>query len=527
MSTNKSILRSAGVIGLATVLSRILGFLRDVVIARLFGVYAYAQAFVIAFKIPNLFRDLTAEGAANAAFVPVFSEYQAKHTKEEFWDLANTVLNLLLIAVSALTLLGIIAAPVIVRLIAPGFITDTHKLNITITLSRIVFPYLLLISLTAYAAGILNSLRHFALPALAPCLLNISIIVFALLFREGVTGLALGVLVGGLLQLLIQVPALYRKGFRLKLFRRFRHPAASAIGRMMVPRVFSSGIYQLNNFVDSIFASLAFIVGEGAVAALYFAYRLVQFPLGIFSTALAQAVLPEFSVQALEEEHDKLKTTLSFGLRAVFFVLLPASVGFIVLAKPAIQALFGGGKFDGYAVNLTALVLSYYSIGMCAFGANKILSSCFFALKDTLTPARVSFHALIINTVLNALLMFPLKAAGIALATSISGIITCGMLISLLRKKIGRIKLRTIAISFLKMFLAALFMGAICYVISRALIFSGASRFIALVNLCAAIASGIAAYIIFCFVFRVTEMRDLWRWGKSIFYARSQAGPLH
>lgn len=512
MSTNKSILRSAGVVGLATVLSRILGFVRDVVIARLFGVYAYAQAFVIAFKIPNLFRDLVAEGAANAAFVPVFTEYQARHTKEEFWDLANTVLNLLLIAVSALTLIGVILAPLLVRLVAPGFIADAHKLEITITLTRILFPYILLISLTAYAAGILNSLRHFAMPALAPCLLNIAIIVFALLFREGITGLALGILAGGVLQLLVQVPVLYKKGFRLRLFKQFRHPAARAIGRMMLPRVFSSGIYQLNNFVDSIFASLAFIVGEGAVAALYFAYRMVQFPLGIFSTALAQAILPELSAQALNGAHDKLKQTLSFGLRAVFFVLLPASVGFIILAKPVIQSLFGGGKFDAYSVELTAAILSYYSIGLCAFGANKILSSCFFALKDTLTPARVSFYGLIINTVLNALLMFPLKASGIALATSISGIITAGMLVSMLRKKIGRINLRLIAISFVKMLLAALFMGAACYLISRRLILPGTGRLFALLNLGAAITCGIVAYIIFCFAFRVSEMRDLWRW---------------
>ncbi|MFA5115514.1 MAG: murein biosynthesis integral membrane protein MurJ, partial [Candidatus Omnitrophota bacterium] len=345
MSTHKSIVKSASVIGFATLCSRLLGFVRDVVIARLFGVYVYAQAFVIAFRIPNLFRDLVAEGASNAAFVPVFSEYTVKHNKEEFWELANVVLNLLLVILSAITLLGIIFSPLIVRLIAPGFVTDPYKLQTTILLNRIIFPYLLLISLAAYAMAVLNSLKHFAVPAFAPCLLNISIIVFALLFGEGIKGLALGVLVGGVLQLAIQVPVLYRKGFKLHLFHRFRHPAAVTIGRLMVPRLFSSGIYQLNNFVDSAFGSLAFIVGEGGVAVLYFAYRLIQFPLGIFSNALSQAILPTFSTQALEENKDNLRRTLSFGMRLEFFVMLPASMGFIVLAHPIINGLFGGGRF--------------------------------------------------------------------------------------------------------------------------------------------------------------------------------------
>src|SRR4030042_1484027 len=339
MSTNKSIAKSATIIGFATLCSRILGFIRDIVIARLFGIYVYAQAFVIAFRIPNLLRDVVGEGASNAALVPVFSEYNTKHSKDEFWELANVVLNLLLVILMAITILGIVLSPIIVRIVAPGFISDPYKLETTIRLNRIIFPYILLIGLAAYAMGILNSLKHFAVPAFAPCLLNISIIVFALVFGEEIKGLALGVLVGGVLQLAIQIPVLYRKGFRLKLFRRFtpleisskqrgiakfltgfKHPAAKTIGLLMLPRLFSSAIYQLNNIVDSIFGSLAFIVGEGGVAALYFAYRLIQFPVGIFSNALSQAILPTFSTQALEDNKDNLRRTLSFGLRLEFFV---------------------------------------------------------------------------------------------------------------------------------------------------------------------------------------------------------------
>jgi len=511
MSTNKSIAKSATVIGFATLCSRILGFIRDVVIARLFGVYVYAQAFVIAFRIPNLFRDLVGEGAANAAFVPVFSEYKVRHTEEEFWELANVILNLLLVIVTAITLLGIIFSPLIVRLIAPGFISDPHKLEITIRLNRIIFPYILLISLAAYAMGILNSLKHFSVPAFAPCLLNISIIVFALLFGEGIKGLALGVLVGGVLQLAIQVPVLYKKGFHLNLFRRFKHPAAKTIGKLMVPRLFSSSIYQLNNFVDSIFGSLAFIVGEGGVAVLYYAYRLILFPLGIFSTALSQAILPTFSTQALEDNHSNLKTTLSFGLRATFFVMLPASIGFMVLAHLIIETIFRGGKFDAYSVVQTANVLIFYSIGLFAYGATKILQSCFFALKDTVTPAKVSFLALIVNIILNSILMFPLKLGGLALATSISGINTFLILFFLLRKKIHGFGIKIIIISFTRILLASLAMGFVCWAVSKNIPFDGGSL-AKLFNLSLSIASGLIAYIIFCFILRVREIQELWRW---------------
>jgi len=511
MSTNKSVAKSASIISFATLCSRLLGFIRDIVIARLFGVYVYAQAFVIAFRIPNLFRDLVGEGAANAALVPVFSEYKHKRSEKDFWELANVVLNLLLVIVTAITVLGIIFSPLIIRLIAPGFIADPEKLEITIRLNRLIFPYILLISLAAYAMAILNSLKHFSVPAFAPCLLNISIIVFALLFGEGIKGLALGVLIGGILQLIIQIPVLYKKGFRLNLFRRFRHPAAKTIGKLMLPRVFSSAVYQLNNFVDSIFGSLASIVGEGGVAALYFAYRLILFPIGIFSNALSQAILPTFSVQAIKDNHDELKHTLSFGLRAVFFVLLPASVGFMVLAQPIIRVLFEHGKFDFYSTRMTADALFYYSIGLFAYGATKILQSCFFALKDTVTPAKVSSLALVLNIILNFILMFPLKLGGLALATSISGIITFLILLLFLKKRIHGFEIRRLFFSFLRILIASLFMGAVCSVVVQNNVL-GNDFFAKLLNLSLAIALGLVSYVFFCFILRVKEIEELREW---------------
>ena len=520
MSTDKTfprhphhhIARSATTIGIATLCSRILGFIRDIVIARLFGIFVYAQAFVIAFRIPNLLRDLVGEGATNAAFVPVFSEYNEKHSKEEFWELANVVLNLLLVILSAITILGIIFSPLIVRLIAPGFISDPYKLAVTIQLNRIIFPYILLIGLTAYAMGILNSLKHFAAPAFAPCLLNISIIIFAMFFGEGITGLASGILVGGFLQLGVQLPVLYKKGFRLNLFKRFKHPQAKSIGKLMLPRVLSSCIYQLNNFVDSILGSLAWIVGEGGVAVLYYSYRLILFPLGIFSTALSQAILPTFSVQALEADHEKLKKTLSFGLRSVFLLMLPASLAFMVLSRPIISTLFEYGKFDAYSAHVTANTLFYYSIGLSAYGATRILQSCFFALKDTLTPTKVTFLTLILNIIFSVVLMFPLKVGGLALASSLSGIIGLFVLLSLLKRKLKGWDIGEIIISFARILAASLCMGGVCFLISSRDFFLGNSAWAKAANLSFTIASGLTSYVVFCLLFRVSEMRELWKW---------------
>ncbi|MGA2774902.1 MAG: murein biosynthesis integral membrane protein MurJ [Candidatus Omnitrophota bacterium] len=508
MSTHKSIARSALVIALATFVSRLLGFVRDIVIARLFGVYLYAQALVISFRIPNLFRDLLGEGASNAALVPVFSEYAHKHTKEEFWELANVVLNLLLVTLMVITILGMIFSPLIVRLIAPGFISFPEKLETTIKLNRIIFPYLILICLAAYAMGVLNSLKHFAVPAFAPCLLNISIIVFALLFGEGIAGLAYGVLVGGVLQLAVQIPVLYKKGFRLRLFKHFNHPGARTIAKLMLPRVASSGIYQLNNFVDSIFGSLAFIVGEGGVAVLYFSYRLIQFPIGIFSNALSQAILPTFSREALDDNHQDLKRTLSWGLRANLFVMLPASVAFMVLSRQIISTLYRGGKFDAYSANLTSQALFYYSIGLFAYGAVKILQSCFFALKDTVTPAKNAGITLVLNIVLCSLFMFPMKIAGLALATSISGIISFIILFIVLRRRIGDFESRHIASSFVKILASSVCMGAACYFISNI----GVNK---LLSLSLAVAAGMVSYVVCCFIFRVSEAGELLVWLKK------------
>jgi putative peptidoglycan lipid II flippase len=514
--SNRKITKSAGIIGLAALVSRILGFIRDIVIAQLFGVYLYAQAFVIAFKLPNLFRDLVGEGATNAALVPVFSEYLAKDKKAEFWELCNILMNLLLVILAAITVFGIIFSPLLVRLIAPGFGADAVKFATTVKLNRLIFPYILLIGLAAYSMGILNSLRHFTIPAFAPCLLNISIIICALIWGEGIKGLASGVLIGGVLQLAIQVPILYRKGFRFKFTNKFKHPAIKKIGKLMTPRLFSSSIYQLNNFVDSIFGSLAFIVGEGVVAGLYFSYRLIQFPLGIFGNSLAQAILPTLSLQAIDpEDRQKFRETLVFGLRSILFIMIPASIGFMALSKPIINGLFGGGKFNAYSVEITSGALFFYSIGLFAYGATRILQCGFFALKDTLTPTIVSGLSLALNVLFNLILMFPLKSNGLALATSVSGILSSLVLFYLLDKKIGGMEKRKLGLHAAKVILASLGMAAVC--LEALKINPAASVHILnrIFNLVVPVVCGIISYILFSLLLGIEQARSLLRLVKK------------
>ncbi len=372
MSKNKHILKSAGIIGSLTVVSRVLGFLRDILIAKFFGTARYAQAFVVAFRIPNMLRDLIGEGATNAAFVPVLSEYSATKKKEEFWHLANVLLNVILIVLAGVTLLGVIFAPLIVRLIAPGFIGDPEKFRTTVYLTRFMFPYILLVGLLAYSMGVLNSLRHFSVPAFAPAILNISIIVCVLLRQGSVSALATGVLIGGVVQLLVQLPVLFSRGFKFNFRSGVRHPAVKKIGTLLVPRIYGSCVYQINIFINTMLASLSHIVGAGGVAALYYANRIFQFPLAIFGIAVAQAALPTMSREALESGLLKLKETLSFSLRAVNFIMVPASLGLIMLSRPITSALFERGEFGGYSTFITAQALMFYSIGLFSYAGIKI-----------------------------------------------------------------------------------------------------------------------------------------------------------
>ena len=498
----KHILKSAGIIGFATVVSRVLGFGRDILIAHFFGTSKFAQAFVVAFRIPNMLRDLIGEGATNAAVVPVLSEYSETKKKEEFWRMANVLLNVALIVLTGVTLAGIAFAPVIVRLIAPGFISDPEKLRITVNLTRFMFPYILLVGLMAYSMGILNSLKHFSAPAFAPAILNLTIIVCALARQGSVSALAAGVLIGGVVQLAVQLPVLFAKGFRFNFRYGVHHQAVKKIGALLAPRILGSCVYQINIFVNTMLASLSTIVGEGGVAALYYANRIFQFPLAIFGIAVAQAALPTMSREALEQGLEKLKATLSFSLRAVNFIMLPASFGLIVLARPITSVLFERGMFGQYSTSITASALAFYSIGLFSYAGIKILVSCFYSLKDTFTPVKIASISLVLNVALGATLMFFLKISGLALATAISGVFNFLLLFFALRKKIGGFGGLKILTSFLKMFASGAVMAGFIYF----------SAFRAGLNLFIVILIGIVSYMVAAFVFRVGETREFLKW---------------
>jgi len=500
MSTNKSIAKSAGTIGLATSLSRILGFIRDIVIAKFFGTAIFAQAFVVAFRIPNLLRDLVGEGAMNAAFVPVLTDELTKKGKYEFFRLAQIVLNILFLSLLALTAIGILASPAIIRLIAPGFLADPEKFQITVTLTRALFPFLILVGLWAYAMGVLNSLGHFATPAFGPCVLNLSIILCAIWFGENVFGLTTGVLAGGVLQLFIQLPPLYRKGWKVRLTKDFVHPKAKRIGILLVPRGLGACVYQVNVFVSTILASLSGIVGEGAVAALYYANRIWQLPLAIFGIAIAQAALPTMSRQAALENIQNLKDTLLFSLRTLFFILVPSSIGLMVLSTPITKLLFERGAFTAYSTQITSNALFFYAVGLVACGGIKALVNAFYSLQDTATPVKTAALSLIVNIVLNLLLMGPLKVGGLALATSLAAIFNCVLLYIFLRKKIGGLGISKILGSLFKILLAGLIMGGLCYFASLKM------------NVLVIICLGISSYLLICFLLGSDELKEFLSW---------------
>ncbi|MDP3790715.1 MAG: murein biosynthesis integral membrane protein MurJ [Candidatus Omnitrophota bacterium] len=504
--SKKHLIKSTGVIGIATAISRVLGFVRDIVIANLFGTSMVAQAFFIAFRIPNSLRDIVGEGAMNSAIVPVLTEYKTKSDAKEFLRVSKILFNISFAALSLITLLGMIFSPLIVRLIAPGFAREPDILNLTTHLNRVIFPYLILIGLTAYTMGVLNTLKNFASSAFGPCLLNIALIAAALWLcpRFGVAGLVAGVLIGGALQLGLNVVTMYKKGITINFKEGFKHPAVKKIGLLLMPRAFGSAIYQVNIFVDTMAASLAWIVGSGGVAALYYANRLIQFPLAIFGLALAQAALPKLSQEFATNDIPRMKDTLSFSLRTTFFIMIPASVGLALLGMPIIKLLFQRGEFNEYSTYITQSALFFYSFGIFSYSGVKLLVTCFYSMHDTSTPVKTAFMAVVINIILIIALMWPLKLGGIALATSISATFNFVALYVLLEKKLGHLHTKEVVNSFMRILLSSIVMGIVLKILS--------ARLAGIAGLVLAIIAGIITFMAAAYIFRVKEMNRAFAW---------------
>jgi putative peptidoglycan lipid II flippase len=437
-SENMRVARAAGVVGLATGLSRIFGFIRDVVVARFFGAGMATDAFFVAFRIPNILRRLLAEGSLTVSFVPVFMEYLKRESRKDALELANIAFTLLSIILVAISLLGVLLSPLIVTAMAPGFAKFPDKFALTVFLTRFMFPYIFFISLVALCMGILNSLRHFAAPALSPVILNISMIVAALtlqsFFPEPITALAVGVMIGGILQLAMQFPFMLKLGVRLRPDFHFRHPGVRRIGLLMLPAVFGAAVYQINIFISTLIAS--FLPG-GSVSYLYYADRIVELPLGVFAIAIGTASLPSLSAQVAKGAFEEMKKTLAFSLRLILFIAIPAMIALVALRVPIISVLFQRGEFDIQSTVLTAQALLYYALGLWAFSAIRVVVSAFYSLQDTKTPVYVGIGALIVNTLFSVLLMGPLKHGGLALATSIASAFNVLTLHVILKRRIG------------------------------------------------------------------------------------------
>ncbi len=428
-------MKSAATVGGVTLISRIMGFIRDVVIAHTFGAGASTDAFLIAFKIPNFMRRLFAEGAFSQAFVPILSEYKTQRETDEVKHLVDRVAGTMGGVLLTVTVTGLLLAPFLVMLFAPGFIQHETKFDLTIDLLRITFPYLLFVALTAFAGSILNTFGQFAVPAFTPVLLNICLItaatVFAPYFDQPITALAWGVFVAGVVQLCFQLPFLHRLRMLPRPIFDWKDSGVKRIYTLMLPALLGVSVTQINLLVDTLMAS--FLV-TGSVSWLYYSDRLMEFPVGVFGLALSTVILPNLSKTVARSEMGLFNATLDWALRWVFVIALPAMLGLIILAAPMLTTLFHYGEFEQNDVLMTSYSLMAYSIGLPGFVLIKVLASGFYARQDTRTPVRIAVIAMIANMVLNITLIWFLQHTGLALATALAALLNAALLYHGLRK---------------------------------------------------------------------------------------------
>lgn len=417
-----------------TLTSRLLGFLRDMIAAQVFGITAGVDAFYVAFKIPNFMRNLFAEGSFSQAFIPVLAEYRHKHDKVRIKDFVNHMAGSLGSVLLLITLLGVLAAPLIIMVFAPGL--DPYRFDLASHMLRITFPYLMLISLTAFAGAILNSYGIFSVPAFTPALLNICLIATAFwvteFFRVPIEAQAWGVLLAGFVQLFFQFPFLSRLGLMPKPQWNWRDEGVQRVLKLMIPAMFGASVGQISLLINTVFASFLKV---GSVGWLYYSERLAYFPLGVFGVALASVVLPHLSRQHARQSKEEYSSTLDWGIRCNLLIGLPATVAMLVLAGPLVVSLFKYGKITVHDVLMTRQSVVAYGVGLQAFMLMKVLSSAFYARQDIKTPVRFAVVTVFINIVLNATLIFPLAHAGLALASSLSSWINTLLLLWTLQRR--------------------------------------------------------------------------------------------
>jgi putative peptidoglycan lipid II flippase len=524
-TAHRSLLRSAGIVSAAVLLSRITGVVREIIMARLFGAGASYDAFLLGMRIPNLTRNLFAEGALSSAFVPIFTRYLATRGKREAAELSNLVATGLVVIMSGLCLAGILFSPQMVRIMAPGFERVPGKFELAVLLTRIMFPVLLLMSLAAQAMGLLNACDYYGVPALASTFFNIGSVGFGLAigytlgrsWEHGlIVSMAIGVVAGGVFQLAWQTPSLYRAGFSYRPKLDFRHSGLHEIFRLMLPAVVGNAALQINTIVNTSLAStLTDASGEvmnGPVSWLGYAFRFLQLPLGLFGVAVASASLPDISRSAAVGRMDEFRATLTRSLNMILLLTIPSAAGLAVLGKSMIGAIYEGGKFGAADTHQTALALSAYSVGLAGYAASKILAPAFYALGDARTPMWVSVISIALNPgcALAMVRWAGLGHAGLALSTSLVALFGAALLFALLCGRTG-LQGGNVAANAAKITTAAAIMGSVCWVSSKAIhAAAGAGKLAQLADAAISIPVGVTVFYSAARSLGVLEVGVLW-----------------
>ncbi len=512
---NSTIAKSAGVVGIAVMCSRVLGLIREQVFAGLFGAgYAY-DAFVVAFRIPNLLRDLFGEGALSAAFVTVFSDYETNRSKEETRLLACNVMCFFVICLSLISLLGCYMAEPIVNMLAPDFTSSPGKTDLTVYLTRIMLPFLVFISLAAVAMGMLNTRGRFFVPALASSFFNLGSIIggtsLAYIFpgygQPAIAGMAIGTLIGGFLQLAIQIPALYKTGFSFTPRLKLSDPGLIRILKLMLPATIGLSAVQINIFINTNFAASC---AEGSVSWLNYAFRLVQLPIGIFGVTLSIAMLPVLAKQAANKQISEMRTTLTSSLVMVLALTIPATAGLILMAEPIIRLIFEHGAFTAEDTIATAQTLSYYAVGLFAYSANKVLVPAFYAIDKTRYPVIGSFLAVATNLILINLTIDHFQHLAIALSTSLTMLLNFVFLIAVLQLNMRRLPLAHLVRGMGKIIISTLLLiGAVAGLKITLADWLTGSTIAQIASVALIIGAAAAIYGVVLYLLRLQEFRDL------------------
>lgn len=462
MDEKKRVVKAAGLMSVATFISRILGYIRDMIFAFYFGATGLSDAFFASFRIPNLLRELFAEGSMSSALIPVLTEHRQKRGEEETNRLIKITFTFIVIFVGIICLIGIMIAPAIVTVIAPGFLNSPEKFSLTVTLTKIMFPFLLFISLASLIMGALNTKKVFFIPALAPAMLNITLILSIVFFEskasQPIIVAAIGIVAGGFVQFAFQLPSFFRNKYKLGFDAGFSHPGLKKMLILLIPATFTLAVSQINIVVNTIFASF---LPSGSITYLFYSMRLIHFPIGMFGVAIGMAILPTLSEHAVKGDFDKLRDDFSFALRLLFFITIPAMAGLIALREPIVNVLYQRGMFNYDATTATADALLFYSMAIWAVCGVRIVTASFYSMQDTKTPMKIGIVTLIINIIFSFLLLKPMKHSGLALAYAVASTANFSLLFIMLREKLGRVDGKNIILSFLKISAASLIMGFI------------------------------------------------------------------